>query len=264
MRSPTFVIAGAQRSRTTWLYHLLDAHPDVFMAKPVRPEPKFFVTGARPGRDVAWYLRTWFGKAAAERAVGEKSTSYMDAPGVPGRLRAAFPDLQIVFLLRHPVERAISNYRLSRAHGLETEPLETALRTEAERVRTTSFPELSVHPFAYLQRSRYADHLERFLAHFDRAAMRIIIQDDFDTAPLATCEGLFEFLGIDPRFRPPRLESGRNPSPPDDLTLTPDTFAYLIDHLAPSIDRLGRLLQRDLTAWHRPSPMIAAMLDRRR
>jgi hypothetical protein len=262
MRDPTFVIAGGQRCRTTWLYHLLDAHPDVYMASPVHPEPKFFVADPAPGRDRPWYLRTWFDAATTEHAVGEKSTSYMDAPGVPARMQAAFPGLQIVFVLRHPVERAISNYRLSRTHGLETEPLDTALRTEAERVRTTSFPGLSVHPLAYLQRSRYVEHIERFLAHFDRAALHIIIEDDLDTDPGAACRDLFAFLGVDRNIPPRPPERHANPSPRDNLVLSTPTFEYLVELLAPSTERLGQLLGRDLAAWHRPSPMIAAMIDR--
>jgi hypothetical protein len=39
---PTFIIAGAQRSGTTFLYNLCDDHPDIYMAKPCFPEPKFF------------------------------------------------------------------------------------------------------------------------------------------------------------------------------------------------------------------------------
>jgi len=37
-----FFVVGAQRSGTTYLYNVLDEHPQIFMAKPVRPEPKFF------------------------------------------------------------------------------------------------------------------------------------------------------------------------------------------------------------------------------
>ena len=42
---PDFIIAGAPRCGTTWLSHLLDRHPDVQMAKPEVPEPKFFPCG---------------------------------------------------------------------------------------------------------------------------------------------------------------------------------------------------------------------------
>ena len=43
MSDNQFFIVGAQRSGSTYLYNLLDGHPDVCMAKHVRPEPKYFL-----------------------------------------------------------------------------------------------------------------------------------------------------------------------------------------------------------------------------
>ena len=42
-RLPDFIIGGAPRSGTTWLTAALDRHPDIWVAKPLRPEPKFFL-----------------------------------------------------------------------------------------------------------------------------------------------------------------------------------------------------------------------------
>ena len=47
------LVIGAQRCGTTYLHDLLDAHPEIAMARPARPEPKVFLAdelaGARPG-----------------------------------------------------------------------------------------------------------------------------------------------------------------------------------------------------------------------
>jgi hypothetical protein len=260
MREPTFVIAGGQRCRTTWLVRLLDEHPDVYMAKPVHPEPKFFLSEPRPEKDARWYVHTWFAAATTEAAVGEKSTSYMDAPDVPRRMKETFPGLQVVFVLRNPIDRAVSNYRFSRHHGLENAPLDVALRQEERRVRETSFPGVSTHPFAYIRRGRYAEHIDRFLEHFSPDALKIVLEDDFAAEPVATCRDLFTFLGVDPDFTPVNATRRENPSPSDDLTLTPATFDYLLEQFEQSTRRLADLLGRDLGAWRRPSPMVDAML----
>lgn len=44
---PTFLIGGAPKAGTTALWALLDAHPDVFMAR--MKEPRFFTQGERTG-----------------------------------------------------------------------------------------------------------------------------------------------------------------------------------------------------------------------
>ena len=42
MSSRHLLVIGAQRSGTTYLHSMLEAHPDVAMAQPPRPEPKVF------------------------------------------------------------------------------------------------------------------------------------------------------------------------------------------------------------------------------
>jgi len=85
-QGPTFIIAGAPRSGTTWLYELLDRHPDVFMAKPARPEPKFFLVDELYGRGIQHYFDTWFAGAEAYPAAGEKSTNYLESPAAARRM----------------------------------------------------------------------------------------------------------------------------------------------------------------------------------
>jgi hypothetical protein len=57
------------------------------------PEPKFFMTEA--GRD-EWereYLGRWFDETGDAKAIGEKSTSYLECAEAPARMRRLFPNL---------------------------------------------------------------------------------------------------------------------------------------------------------------------------
>ena len=38
-----FFIVGAQRSGTTWLYRMLQQHPQIALAEPCSPEAKYFL-----------------------------------------------------------------------------------------------------------------------------------------------------------------------------------------------------------------------------
>ena len=60
MRLPDFIIGGAPRSGTSWLYQVLDMHPEIHMAKPIKPEPKFFLIDKLYEKGIEYYAKTWF------------------------------------------------------------------------------------------------------------------------------------------------------------------------------------------------------------
>ena len=69
-------------------------------------------------------------------------------------------------LLRDPVQRALSNWRFSTDHGLETRPVEEALRADLDGEQPWDPAATSVSPFAYVRRGRYADHLPPWTSTF--------------------------------------------------------------------------------------------------
>lgn len=168
-----FFICGAQRSATTYLYRMLDQHPAIAMAKPMRPEPKYFI---RPQvrDDLGEYHAAYFAGVDA-RWYGEKSTSYIEHPAAAERIARLLPDATLFFMLRDPVERAISNYRFSRANGLESLPLEEAL--DAERARDAAQGTTSVSPYAYVARGRYSDYLAPWFAHFPMERIHLLVSE---------------------------------------------------------------------------------------
>jgi len=135
-QGPTFIIAGAPRAGTTWLYELLDRHPDIYMAQPVRPEPKFFLVDEVYARGIQHYFDTWFQGADAYAAAGEKSTNYLESATAAERIHRDLPAIKLIFILREPAHRAYSNWLWSRMNGMEPEEFETALAMEDERERT--------------------------------------------------------------------------------------------------------------------------------
>ena len=235
---------GAQRCGTTYLQSLLEAHPEITMARPARPEPKVFLAEASVERGRDWYHRTFFGHATDERLLGEKSTSYIEVPKAADRARRVLGEETLILaLLRDPVARAVSNWRFSTDNGLEQRPLETALRENLDQAAEWDSAATSVSPFAYLERGRYEQHLEPWFAVFPTTARVVFLQDllDRDEA-LGT---LYEQLDVDPDFRPAtreRLNESTEPisSLPQDLLHALRTYFH--DHDVALSRRLGRRL----------------------
>jgi len=206
-----FFIAGAQRCATTYLYRMLDQHSAITMASPVRPEPKYFIRS--DAKDDPDAYRSQLFATANTLWLGEKSTSYIEYPSAAERMARVFPDAELFFVLRDPVERAISNYRFSVMNGLETLSLEDALATEVQRIG--SIPEgLSVSPFAYVSRGHYARQLDAWSAHFPRERLHILTTERLVGDPVSTLRDVFGMLGVDAGITLDSLDGAVNASNP--------------------------------------------------
>jgi len=198
-QGPTFLIAGAPRSGTTWLYHLLDRHPDVYMAKPVRPEPKFFLVDELYARGLHHYVDTWFAGAEAYVAAGEKSTNYLESAAAAARIHRDLPNVKLVFILREPAQRAYSNWAWSRMNRMETADFQTALALEEERERTVPPHLRYARPHAYFSRGLYAAMLRPFFDLFSREQILCLKFEDIIVTPEDLASRLHTFIEVAPR-----------------------------------------------------------------
>ena len=240
-------IVGAQRSGSTYLYHLLDSHPEVSMAKPVRPEPKFFLSDDLYCRGREFYEEIYFKDIPARtRYLGEKSTSYIESLMAARRIRDFYPDARILMILRDPVQRAWSNYRFSRQHKLETLQFEEALAAESDRLSSARF-NTSVNPHAYISRGHYIDYVEAYLTVFTAQHLHILILEEI-VGNLAAIQNLYRLLGIDQSFIPPLLGEVINPGE-NDCTLPTTTLYHLAQCYEESVQRLEHYLGRRLNVW---------------
>lgn len=239
-----FLVVGGQRCGTTYLHGLLDAHPDIAMARPARPEPKVFLSDEASSRGLDWYRATYFAHATSEQVLGDKSTSYLEDPRAADRVTAVLGEAAVLVLVRDPVERAVSNWRFSTDNGFETRPLVQALTESLERSAGWDAGRTSTSPFAYLERGRYAELLAPWLAaQPDRVHV-------FLTAELVADPGVvsqvYRSLGVDPAFDPPGPRARLNASRQAPSPLPGELVSSLRRYFEPSDDALRRLLGREL------------------
>lgn len=242
-------IVGAQRSGSTYLYHLLDSHPEVCMAKPVRPEPKFFLSDDLYRRGREFYEGTYFTSIPGQtRCRGEKSASYIESLTAARRIRDFYPDARILMILRDPVQRAWSNYRFSRQNRLESLEFEEALAAEPGRLASARFT-TSVNPYAYIRRGHYMDYIEAYLGVFAARQLHILILEEI-VGSLPATQSLYRFVGVDHSFVPPSLEKVINPGE-GDCVLPRAAACYLAQRYEESVQRLELYLGRPLGVWQK-------------
>jgi hypothetical protein len=183
---PTFLVIGAMKSGTTSLHGYLGAHPRVFMAEP--KELHFFSVSTNWARGQRWY-EEHFDAAGTAIARGEASPSYSQAdifPGVAGRITAMIPDVRIVYIVRHPIDRMRSMYLHQIANGRETKPIADAFRANEY----------------YLNSSRYAWQLDHYLDRVPVEHIKVLTTDALRDEPDSALADVFGFIGVDPEIIP--------------------------------------------------------------
>ena len=238
-------IVGAQRCGTTSLATALERHPNVVLAQPRRPEPKvFLIPGAADHVDE--YVDRWYGHAGPDtRLRVEKSTSYLESDVACGEIARAFPDARIIVLLRDPVDRAVSHYGFSQEQGAESLPMAEALDPAAEG-RPWDREVISVSPFHYLSRGRYAEDLPRWLDTFGRDSVHVVILEDLLAEPERFSE-LERDLGLEPGNGFSAEE--RHNAAEGDITLDVETRARLAAWFADANADLAERLGRPIDQW---------------
>jgi sulfotransferase family protein len=249
LRLPDFIIGGAPRSGTTWLYWLLDRHPRVYMSKPVKPEPKFFLVDSTYAKGLEYYANTWFASAAPGLRAGEKSTDYLESATAAERMARDVPHVRLIFILREPVDRAYSNYLWSKMNGIEHEDFTTALRLEAQRERELPDKWKFTRPYSYFSRGLYADLLTPYFERFPRDQIAVVRFEDIIADPHGLAARLHRFLRINERPEDADDLGVINPAErPADGMPAAAARDLAARYAAPNA-RLARMLGPDFALW---------------
>lgn len=194
---PTFLVIGAMKAGTYSLHHHLGLHPQIEMSAK-RKEVNYFVEELNWPRGSHWYAQHWTGDTAQR---GESSTRYTMRDrwrGVPARIAATLPDVKLVYLVRDPIRRLISQYVHEVDDNQEARDFETMLGA-ADR-------DLA------LNTGRYHYQLQAYLDHLPRERIHVLAFEDLIADPVATLQPLLAFLGVDAGFSDPRWQEAHNDS----------------------------------------------------
>lgn len=185
MPNPKFLIIGAQKCGTTWFHEMLRQHPQVFL--PEIKEVQFFV---RPehnrfsSHDRGW---AWYQSLYAEhdgKATGDVTPDYIYWNYCAADIAAKLPDAKIIAILRDPVDRAYSQYWMSkRSRKMES---------------FDQYVENNVQPLA---RGKYAEQLQRYFDCFPAQNILVLFYEEVFADPDHALSKVFEFIGVDPAFR---------------------------------------------------------------
>ncbi len=257
---PDYLIIGTKRGGTTSLARWLLLHPQVrplFPARETRKGTYYFDVNYRRGH--RWY-RSHFPTRAAQsiraqvagqrQVVGEATPYYLHHPHAAARARQLVPQTRVIALLRHPVDRTYGHW--AERHRQHVEPLdfsdalaaeEGRLAGEEERMLVDpSYVSFAHQHYSYVDQSRYARGLGRWLAVFPRHQVLVLRSEDLYADPGLVYRQVLDFLGLR-SFLPDEL-AGWNQVAKQGADL--EERARLLELLRPDITAVEELLGRDL------------------
>lgn len=183
---PNFIIAGAPKSGTTALRDYLSQHPDIYMAE---GEVRYYNQEKNYKQGLSWYEKHFLDRTN-EKAVGEKTPSYMYLSDVPEKMHKDNPNVKLIFMMRNPVDRAYSDYWMGRLKGKFNFP----------------FCEIEKHKKLFLEVGEYAEQIKRYLKYFPMEQMFFIISEEFRANRDEEMKKVLRFLEVDENFNFPDLE----------------------------------------------------------
>ena len=209
MRTPQldFLVIGAQKAGTTALWRYLEDNPNLCM--PPDKEAPFFSEPAYP-RELRAYMRALFKDAPARAKRGTVTPTYM--LGVPGvgvaqiadRIHATVPNVQLVAVLRDPVERAFSSHRMAVRDSGERRSFAAAVAAQLEPSALELARQGPATTDSYVVAGEYGRILDEYLRRFERAQLHIELTPDLERTPLEVVERVCAHIGV-PAHQPVQL-----------------------------------------------------------
>lgn len=251
MTLPNFVVIGAMKCATTTLAVQLGAQEGIFVSDP--KEPNFFSDDDNFAKGMPWY-ESLFDSARNCPLIGEASTHYTKLPTHPRtleRFRAALPHAKLIYVMRHPIDRVVSQYIHEWSQRLISGPIDD---------------ELAANPWI-VDYGRYAMQIRPWLEAFGPARILPVFNERLRAQPQQELERVCAFLNY--TGAPVWAETGDQNVSEQRLRKSPIRDAVLN---APGLKQFRRgvvprsLRDRAKNLWRmkeRPelSPAVRAMLE---
>ncbi len=196
---PDFFVIGAQKAGSTYLLRCLNDHPQIFMPP---GEVAFFEDTLYAPERINDFEKH-FAPARLGQVIGVKRPNLLGHPECPERLQRHMPNLKLVAILRHPIERAVSGYfHYMKTGMLPIEPAEIGLRK-------ILVGEYSRYPRAaeVLEFGMYGKHLHHYAKHFPRENFHVMLLEDMKHDAQGQLTTLYNFIGVASDYRPESFDS---------------------------------------------------------
>ena len=164
---PSFFIIGVQKSATSFMHSLLKQ--DMKISLPYRKETHFFSLNF--DKKINWYLNMFHSKKYDIR--GEVDPSYIHYPKSLENIKITTKDPKFIIIFRKPIDRAYSQYLMSKKRNYDKLTFNNALHEEKQRLlNDKNLFSFSNH--SYMARGNYREQIIRCKKIFPKAGEELV------------------------------------------------------------------------------------------
>lgn len=201
-----FICVGVQKAGTTTIHNILKSHKKLSL--PDSKEARFIEVDELYSKGSEWFNKTYFPEVSEGNILGFINPNIqLDVSNIE-RIRDTFGhDVRIIIIIRNPVHRAISHYRMSLGRSIETEEsFFKAIEKEPKRLAsnrkhpgyfTSKAGQYEKDHFGYIFRSLYSDIIRESYNIFGKESVQVIRFEDFVKDPTSVLKSLCDFLSLD-------------------------------------------------------------------
>lgn len=188
-----FFIAGTQKAGTTSLYNYLIQNPEIYFSEV--KELRYFIDEDIYARGEN-YLAKFFYKFDNDKhkCIGSSHVHMLPCKDAPQRVYEYNPNAKLIFVLRDPIERAISAFDYAVKNGWErkAKTLDEAFLLESKRLESEPF-NYDIH---YFNNGLYSKHLLNWKRFFPAKQIFITTDISLKNRGEEVLTQIFNFLGV--------------------------------------------------------------------
>jgi hypothetical protein len=202
-RKPTFIIVGSAKCGTTALASILDAHSDCCMSRP--KEVRFFSdtinylpNNPNYEKGWAWYQQA-FSHYQGESAIGEATPFYSSRTRSPNTARRIYefnPDMKIIYMVRDPIRRQISAWKMQYDTGLHK--VEKLNREHDWALKGIDYWMEQQRDSGQWDECRYGYQLAAYEQYFTQQNILVTFLEDWIETKQEEVERILNFLNLSP------------------------------------------------------------------
>jgi hypothetical protein len=185
-----FIIAGTMKGGTTAAIKNFNKHPEISM---VEKEIHYYDKKIDYQRGIDWYKSHF---DYSKKVVGDKAPDVMYMYSCLELLQISNPQVKIILVLRNPIERAYSHWKMTRDLFRNTTSFEFSIKDELmhRMGENRSYNVSFWHHF--IQRGFYYEQLIEILKYFPKDNIFIVISEKVRYNMDKEYQDIFKFLGV--------------------------------------------------------------------